>query len=176
MRSLLASVAVVTFCFSVAAGPLTATAHEGLVHDGCAARQVFAAGDLEITGAFTRATLPAAKVAGGYLTIENRGATPERLLGGSTEVAERLEIHQMEMDGDTMKMSRIEDGLEIPPGQTVTLAPGGFHLMLLGLVSPFTEGECLEVTLQFEQVGEVPVVLNIGGIAADAAPAEHAGH
>ncbi|HEV7277961.1 MAG TPA: copper chaperone PCu(A)C [Devosiaceae bacterium] len=176
MRSHLSSVAVVTFCLAAAAGPLAANAHEGLDHDGCAAGQVFAAGDLEITGAFSRATLPAAKVAGGYLTIENRGTGPDRLLGGSTEAAERLEVHQMEMDGDTMKMSRVEGGLELPPGETVTLAPGGLHLMLIGLASPFTEGECLEVTLQFAQAGEVPVVLNIGGIAADAAPDEHAGH
>jgi copper(I)-binding protein len=146
-------------------------AHEGLVHEGCAANQVFTAGDLEISGAFTRAMLPSAKTAGGYLVITNNGATVDRLVGGTTEAAAALQVHKMEMVGDVMKMGAVEGGIEIPAGGTVELAPGGFHLMLMGVQTPFVEGECVAVTLQFETAGAVPVMLSIGGMTADAAPA-----
>jgi copper(I)-binding protein len=156
--------------------PLHASAHEGIVHESCPADQTFTAGGLEISGAFTRATLPAAKVAGGYLTVENRGTIPDRLLGGTSEAVESVQVHQMKIEGDVMKMGRAEGGLEIPAGEAVTLAPGGYHLMMIGLRNPLVEGECVEVTLQFEQAGEVPVMLNVGGMAADAAPEGHAHH
>jgi copper(I)-binding protein len=71
-------------------------------------------------------------------------------------------------------MAQVEGGIEIPAGETVVLAPGGLHVMFLGIDVPFKDGECLELVLQFEKAGEVPVVLTIGGIAADAAPEGHA--
>lgn len=166
-------VAAAMICVVLPGVPQQAQAHEGLVHENCPVGQTFTAGELEIAGTFTRATLPAAQAAGGYFTIENKGAAPDRLLGGSSEAVERMEVHQMRMDGDVMKMGRVEGGLEIPAGGKVALEPGGHHLMMIGLRSPFTEGECVEVTLRFEQAGEVPIVLNIGGIAADAAPEGH---
>lgn len=155
-----------------------AFAHQGLVHDGCAAGQVFTAGDLTISGAYARAMLPQAKVGGGYLVIENKGSAPDRLLGGASEAARAVQVHQMKMQGDMMKMGEVEGGLDIPAGATVALAPGGdaYHLMLLDVTTPFKEGECVQVTLKFEQAGDVPVVLNIAGTAADAAPGGHAGH
>lgn len=171
-----AAVALAVVGFAMQALPSQVLAHEGLVHEGCPAGQTFTAGELEITGAFTRATLPAAKVAGGYLEVENKGATPDRLLGGTSEAVESVQVHQMAMEGDVMKMGRVEGGLEIPAGEAVTLAPGGLHLMLIGLRNPFSEGECVEVRLQFEEAGEVPVLLNVGGMAADAAPEGHAHH
>lgn len=160
-------------------GLLSATpalAHEGLVHDGCPIGQVFTAGDLTISGAYTRAMLPQAKVGGGYLVIDNTGVAADRLLGGTTEVAKTVQVHQMKMEGDMMKMGHLEGGLEIPAGGSVALTHGGYHLMLMGVGTPFKQGECLELTLKFEQAGDVPVVLNVGGPAADAAPAGHAGH
>ncbi|MDC9822336.1 copper chaperone PCu(A)C [Devosia sp. ZB163] len=153
-----------------------AFAHNGLVHDGCPVGQAFSAGDLTITGAYTRAMLPQAKVAGGYLVIENKGTAPDRLLGGATEAAQTVQIHQMKMEGDMMKMSQVEGGLEIPAGGSVALEPGGYHVMLMGVGTPFKEGECLELTLKFEKAGDVPVILNIGGTAADAPPEGHEGH
>lgn len=147
-----------------------AFAHNGLVHDGCAANQTFAAGDLTISGAFTRAMLPKAQVAGGYLVIDNKGTTPDRLVGGATEAAQVVQIHEMKMEGDMMKMSEVGGGLEIPAGGRAELAPGGYHLMLMGVGTPFKEGECLELTLKFEKAGDVPVVLSVGGTAAAAAP------
>lgn len=149
-----------------------AFAHNGLIHEGCPTGQVFTAGDLTITGAYARAMLPSAQVSGGYLTIANTGATPDRLLGGSTEAAKTVQVHQMKMDGDMMKMSEVEGGLEIPAGGSVALAPGGdaYHIMLMGVGTPFKEGQCLQLTLNFEKAGEVPVVLNIGAPAASAPP------
>lgn len=157
-----------------------ALAHEGLVHDGCPVGQAFTAGDLTITGAYTRAMLPQAKVGGGYLVIENKGTAADRLLGGTTEAAKAVQVHQMKMEGDMMKMGEVEGGLEIPAGGTVALTTGGdgYHLMLMGVGTPFKEGECLQLTLKFENAGDVPVVLNIGGTAADAAPEgmDHSAH
>lgn len=169
-----AAIALAVICLAIQGLP--SQAHEGLVHDGCPTGQTFTAGELEISGAFTRATLPAAKVGGGYFTVDNKGAMPDRLLGGTSEAVEAVQIHQMEMEGDVMKMGRVEGGLEIPAGETVTLVPGGLHLMMIGIRTPFAEGECVEVTLQFEQAGEVSVLLNVGGMAADAAPEGHAYH
>ncbi len=155
-----------------------ALAHEGFIHEGCPTGQVFTAGDLSITGAYTRAMLPQAKVGGGYLTIENKGAAPDRLVGGATEAAKAVQIHQMKMEGEMMKMGQVDSGLEIPAGGTVALTTGGdgYHLMLMGVGTPFKEGECLQLTLKFEKAGDVPLVLNIGGTAADAAPEGHAHH
>ncbi len=150
-----------------------AFAHNGIEHGGCAADQSFAAGDLTITGAFTRAMLPKAQVAGGYLVIENKGSAPDRLLGGSTAAAKVVQVHQMKMEGDMMKMSEVEGGLEIPAGGKAELTPGGYHIMMMGVGTPFKEGECLELTLKFEKAGDVPVVLSVGGTAAATAPEGH---
>jgi copper(I)-binding protein len=150
-----------------------ALAHNGIEHGGCPADQTFAAGDLTISGAFTRAMLPKAQVAGGYLVIENKGTTPDRLIGGATAAAKVVQIHQMQMDGDMMKMSEVDGGLEIPAGGRAELTPGGYHIMLMGVGTPFKEGECLELTLKFEKAGDVPVVLNVGGTAAASAPEGH---
>jgi copper(I)-binding protein len=154
-------------------------AHQGMMHEGCPAGQVFAVGDITVSGAFSRATLPQAKVAGGYLTIENKGTAPDRLLGGSSEGAKAVQVHQMKMEGDMMKMSEVEGGLEIPAGSTVTLAPGGdsYHLMLMDIAQPLRPNECLNVTLRFEKAGEIPVQLVIGAPnASSPTNGEHMDH
>src|SRR6266496_1570479 len=69
-----------------------------------AAAEDVKAGDLVITQAWSRATPGGAKIAGGYLTIENKGTAPDRLIGGTGDVAGRVEIHEMAMDGGVMKM------------------------------------------------------------------------
>src|SRR6202008_4425705 len=77
------------------------------------------AGDLVITQAWSRATPKGAKVGGGYLTIENKGSTPDRLIGGSADIAAKVEIHEMAMSNGVMKMRPLEKGLVIEPGKTV---------------------------------------------------------
>ena len=86
-----------------------------------------------------------AKVAGGYLTIENRGIQPDRLLSASSGAAARVEIHQMSMQDGIMTMRPLDDGLAISPDATVTLAPGGDHIMFVGLIAPFEEGQRVPV-------------------------------
>ena len=141
-----------------------AFAHNGVVH----------LGDINISLPFTRATLPNAPVAGGFLTIENTGAEPDRLISARSDIAGDTQIHEMAMQGDVMKMRPLANGLEIPAGQTVVLAPGGFHIMFMGLKQTLVEGETITVTLTFEKAGTVDVVLPIEAAAADAPTAEHA--
>jgi copper(I)-binding protein len=81
----------------------------------------------------------------------------------------------MAMQGDVMKMRHLADGLEIPAGETVVLAPGGFHIMFMGLKQAFVEGKTVAVTLTFEKAGSVEVLLPVEATAADApAATEHA--
>jgi copper(I)-binding protein len=147
-----------------------AFAHDGLVHEGCDPHATFTAGGLTLSGAFARAMLPNAPSAGGYVAIANGGAEAARLTGATSDAAQVIQFHQMSMDGDVMKMGEVEGGIEIPAGETVALAPSGLHMMFMGIGKPFKEGECVEVVLHFEQAGDVPVVLSIGGAAADAPP------
>ena len=104
-----------------------------------------------ITQAWSRATPGGAPVAGGYLTIENKGSLPDRLLSGSTDAARKIEIHEMALDKGIMTMRPIEGGLFIEAGKTVKFEPGGRHLMFIGLAAPFREGEQVSVSLAFEQ-------------------------
>jgi hypothetical protein len=132
------------------------------------------AGDLVITQAWTRATPNGAKIGGGYLTIENKGSTPDRLIGGSADIAGKLEVHEMAMTDGVMKMRPLDNGLTIDPGKSVKLAPGGYHLMMFDLKNPLKQGDTVPITLKFEKAGEVKVSLAVQGIGAqapgDAAP------
>jgi copper(I)-binding protein len=124
------------------------------------------AGDLVITQAWSRATPGGAKVGGGYLTIENKGSTPDRLIGGSAEVAGKVQVHEMAMNNGVMTMRPLDKGLVIEPGKTVKLAPGGYHLMLLDLKSPLKQGERVPLTLEFEKAGKIAFSLDVQGIGA----------
>jgi copper(I)-binding protein len=135
------------------------------------------AGDLVITQAWSRATPGGAKVAGGYLTIENKGTSPDRLLGGTADIAGKVEVHEMAMDNGVMKMRHLDKGLAIDPGKTVKLAPGGNHLMMQELKGALKQGDKLPVTLQFEKAGKVTVSFDVQGMGAQApGDAGHSGH
>lgn len=124
------------------------------------------AGDLVITQAWSRATPGGAKVGGGYLTIENKGATPDRLIGGAADISDKVQLHEMAMNDGVMTMRPVDKGLVIEPGKTVKLAPGGYHLMLLGLKSPLKQGDKVPVTLEFEKAGKVSLSLDVQGVGA----------
>tara|TARA_R110002124_G_scaffold1797_2_gene11340 strand:- start:4674 stop:5165 length:492 start_codon:yes stop_codon:yes gene_type:complete len=143
----------------VAAALTPAFAQNSVVHQG----------DLAISAPFARATLPKAPVGGGFLSIENTGTQADRLISASSPAAKVVQIHEMAMAGDVMKMRELGDGLEIPAGQTVTLSPGGLHLMFMSLNQPFLEGESVPVTLVFEKAGMIEIDLPVLGAAADAA-------
>jgi hypothetical protein len=126
------------------------------------------AGDLVITQAWSRATPGGAKIGGGYLTIENKGTVADRLIGGSADVAGKVEVHEMAMSNGVMTMRPLDKGLSIDPGKTVKLAPGGYHLMLFDLKSPLKQGDKLPVTLEFEKAGKVKLSLDVQGVGAQA--------
>ncbi len=144
-------------------------------HGAMAAPAQVTIGDLTLTGPFTRATLPNAPVAGGFLTLTNTGTEDDRLVSAKVDFAKEAQIHEMAMEGDVMKMRQLTDGLVIPAGGSVTLEPGGYHLMFMGLNQPLVEGETVRVTLTFEKAGEITIDLPVAGVAADA-PAGHMGH
>lgn len=119
-------------------------------------------GNLTLTGGFTRATLPNAPVAGGFMTITNTGAADDVLLSAAADFADMTQIHEMKMEGDVMQMRALPDGLPIPAGQTVTLAPGGYHVMFMNLNAPLVAGEDVTVTLTFRDAGRVDLTLPVG--------------
>jgi periplasmic copper chaperone A len=126
------------------------------------------AGDLVITQAWSRATPGGAKIGGGYLTIENKGSAPDRLIGGSADIAGKVEVHEMTMNNGVMTMRPLDKGLTIEPGKTAKLAPGGYHLMLLGLKSALKQGDKVPVTLEFEKAGKVKLTFDVQGVGAQA--------
>jgi hypothetical protein len=130
-------------------------------------------GDLKIDHPWSRATPPGAKVAGGFMKITNTGSQPDRLIGGSAVAAGVFEVHEMKMEGNVMKMRALEKGLEIKPGQTVELKPGGFHVMFMDLKAPLKEGDKVKGTLVFERAGTIEVEYKI---EARGASGGHAGH
>ncbi len=123
-------------------------------------------GALVIDMPWIRATPPGAKAAAGYLKITNTGKEPDRLIGGLWPLASAVEVHEMSMAGGVMKMRKLENGLEIKPGQTVELSPGGYHLMLTGLQDRVREGKPIKVTLNFEKSGSVDVEFAVAPIGS----------
>ena len=124
------------------------------------------AGDLVISQAWSRATPGGAKVGGGFLTIENKGTAPDRLIGGTSDVASKVEVHEMSMKNGVMTMRPLENGLTIDPGKTVKLAPGGYHLMLMDLKNPLKQGDKLAIGLEFEKAGKVQVSFDVQAVGA----------
>lgn len=135
-----------------------------------------ASGPIEASGGFARAMLPNAPSGGGYVTLRNTGETADRLVSVSSPAAGTVEIHEMEMEGDVMRMRALPQGIAIEPGQTVELAPGGLHLMFLDVAAPFKEGDTVPVTLTFETAGPVETTLSVGAPNAAGAEGAHAHH
>ena len=127
--------------------------------------QEFKAGDIVVEKPWARATPKGAEVGGGYLTIQNNGAVPDRLTGGSADFA-TVEIHQMKNENGVMQMRPVADGLAIPPHGSVTFAPGGYHIMFTHLAHPLAKGEPVKATLNFERAGPVLVEFPVLGIGA----------
>ncbi|MBX3580462.1 MAG: copper chaperone PCu(A)C [Rhizobiaceae bacterium] len=129
----------------------------GLAFAGGAVAHEFTLGTLEIDHPWSRATLPGAKVAAGYLTVKNNGAEADRLVAVTGAIAEKTEIHEMAVNDGVMTMRPLAGGLEIPAGGEVKLVPGSFHIMFMGLKEPAVEGQKFKGTLTFEKAGTVEV-------------------
>jgi periplasmic copper chaperone A len=150
-------------CAALVAGLLAAPARA----------QEVKAGDLVITQAWSRATPGGAKIAGGYLTIENTGSTADRLIGGTGDVTARIEVHEMTTSNGVMTMRALDKGLVIEPGKTVQLAPGGYHLMMFDLRGPLKQGDKVPVTLEFEKAGKVRLSFEVQGLGAQGPAGGH---
>lgn len=136
-----------------------------------AAAQDYKLGALEIGHPWARATPPTAPTGGGYLSVKNTGTAPDRLMSVSSPAAKTIQVHEMKMEGSVMRMREIDGPLEIKPGETVTLAPGGMHLMMMGLKAPLKQGEKVPLTLVFEKAGKIDVDLSV--VAMGATPGHH---
>jgi copper(I)-binding protein len=131
-----------------------------------AADKSYRVGLLVIEAPWTRATPGGAQVGGAYLKITNTGAESDRLVGGTLPIATAVEVHAMSVTDGVMKMRKLETGLEIKPGQTVELKPGGYHLMFTGLRQALQQGQPVKGTLQFEKAGSVEVEYRVEPIGA----------
>jgi copper(I)-binding protein len=131
---------------------LTAQAHE------------YKLGAIAIGHPYARATAAGQPNGGAFLGLANAGAD-DRLLSVSATVANSVELHQMSMDGNVMRMRQV-DGIELKTGKPVALEPGGYHVMLLGLHAPLKSGDSFPMTLKFEKAGSVVVEVKVEGADA----------
>jgi copper(I)-binding protein len=134
------------------------------------------AGDIVVTAPWTRATPGGAKVAGGYMRLTNTGKEADRLIGGSLPQAGRFEVHEMATVNNVMTMRQLDKGLEIRPGETVELKPGGFHVMFMDLKGGLKQGQPVKGTLVFERGGKVEIEYSVAPIGAQSPGGGHSHH
>lgn len=111
-------------------------------------------------------------VSAAYMIIENRGEEDDRLVTVAADFAQAVELHEVKMENDVMQMSPV-DGIDIPAGEenAVTLQPGGYHVMLIGVEQDLEVGQAVVLTLSFDSGAEITLALPIK--AAEEMPAEH---
>jgi len=127
----------------------------------------YKAGSLDISDPWSRATPKGSSVAAGYMKIKNNGSTSDRLIGGSSDVAAKFEVHEMKMEDGVAKMRPVKGGLEIKPGETVELKPGSFHVMFVDLKKPLSAGDHFKATLAFEKAGTVSVDYDVRAMGSE---------
>ena len=126
-------------------------------------------GSLEIGSPRSRATPKGSQTAIGYMTIKNNGTTPDRLIGGSVDVADHFELHVTTIENGIARMRELSD-IEIKPGQVVEFKPGGSHVMFVNLKHPLSKGEHIKGTLIFEHAGKAQIEYSVEGIGAQQGP------
>ncbi|MFT4185285.1 MAG: copper chaperone PCu(A)C [Rhizobium sp.] len=164
--ALLMSAAMLSFSAATAAAQQSNDTNTmpGMHMDGAKAPAGTAAaklGDLDISGGYVRAMLPGQPVGGGYITIHNGGKSDDRLTSVTSDAAGKVELHEMKMEGQIMKMREIKGGVAIPAGATVTLSPSGMHLMFKQVKEPFKQGGAVPVMLMFEKAGMIDITLPV---------------
>lgn len=126
----------------------------------------FTQGDITVSHPWSSATPGGAAVGVGYVKITNNGIAADRLKGGTFDGAAAVEVHEMIIEGDAMKMRRLNDGPEIKPHSTVELKPGGMHLMFTDLKSKIEAGVSRKGSLMFEKAGSIGVEFKIELVGA----------
>jgi copper(I)-binding protein len=109
---------------------------------------------------------------GAFLTLRNTGSQLDRLVSASTPLARSTEVHETVRDGEVMRMRPVA-GLEVPPGGSITLRPGGAHLMMMGLTEALRPGTTLPLTLTFEHAGKVELQVPVQAAGATAPAMQH---
>lgn len=120
---------------------------------------------ITVERAWARATPGTITTGGAYMTVIDHGTTSDRLIGVSTPIAGKAEVHEMTTDNGVMKM-RAVDGVAIEPGKSLELKPGGYHVMLTDLKQPLKEGDSFPLTVTFEKAGSIPVTVKVGKVGA----------
>jgi periplasmic copper chaperone A len=143
---------------------------------GCVVLDTVVLDDLELADPWARVMQPGQQAGGGYIGITNRGEEPDRLVHANTPRAARTEIHTMEIVNDVMTMRPVEGGLEVPAGETLSLEPGGYHIMFIGVADGFQEGEIVPVTFEFERAGRVELEFKVRGMDHGRASAHGQAH
>ena len=138
-----------------------------VLFSGAAIAHDYQVKSLRVSNPFARATPPGAKVAGAFMTIKNAGPEADRLIAASSPAAGLVEIHEMAMEGGMMKMRALK-GIDLKPGATVELQPGGYHVMLEDLKQPLKQGEQIPVQLTFEKAGVLEIKVHIEAMGAAA--------
>jgi periplasmic copper chaperone A len=128
---------------------------------------------VEIEQPWMRASAPGQKIAAGYLTVRNKAAQPDRLVGASSPMAAKVQTHVTVKDGEVLRMREVK-GYEIPAKGTFELKPGGAHLMLVDIKQALKEGDKVPVTLKFEKSRDVTVEFLVSGLAGP--PGQHHNH
>lgn len=129
---------------------------------------------VEATAAWARATPGAARAGAAYLTLSNKGTTARRVVGVESGVADKAELHTHVMDGNIMRMRKV-DGIDLAPGARVTMKPGGYHVMLMGLHAPLKEGATFPLTLVLDDGRKIPVSVSVRKIGAMGPGMQHDG-
>ena len=132
-------------------------------------------GALSIEHPWSRPTPPGIPMGVGYMAISNTGDTTVTLVGARSPRAGQVSIHESRTQDGVMRMERLPAGLEIPAGETVTLKPHSYHLMLEKLSSPLQEGEKIPLTLEFEGAGDMAVELKVESLDGPAMPTNDGG-
>jgi len=121
-------------------------------------------GKIEIIDPYIRALPAGAPVTSGYLELHNEGHDADHLLSVQSKHASRIEIHEMRMEGEVMRMRLLPEGLELPEGKAISLKPGGYHLMIFNPTNPLLPGKVFPIELQFAKAGTIRVDFEIRNI------------
>jgi copper(I)-binding protein len=143
----------------------------GIAMSGAVLAQTALLGPIKVENAYTRATVPGQQVAGGFMKIENKGPA-DQLLSASSTAAGEMQLHEMTMDGNVMKMRQVKE-IALPAGGAVELKPGGLHLMFINIKTPMLAGQTVPVKLKFAKAGEVEVTFPVNAMGQRSEGVKH---
>jgi copper(I)-binding protein len=150
-----------------------ATLFSTLIFASAVQAHEFKLGDIQINHPFARPTMPGQTSGGAYLGLENKGKVKDELVKAESTIANSVELHEMAMSGDVMKMREVKD-IDLDAGKLVNMQPGGgYHIMLIGLKQPLKAGNKFPLTLTFKKAGKVDVVVNVEANASAVAEHQH---